>query len=95
MKRAAQPLHGDYTSSPLPDQRRLIDTLFNLQGTKGEARGRWAGGESRVVRVSVSLVFASTEQGKGFVEKGGQATRTNDRLLWTPLCTCSGRDNTG
>lgn len=54
--------------------------------------GGWGGEQSSQ---SVSLVLASTEQGKGFVEKGGQATRTNDRLLWTPLCTCSGRDNTG
>lgn len=46
VKRAAESLHCDYASSALPDQRRLIDTLFNLQGTRGEAWGSQVG-ESR------------------------------------------------
>lgn len=36
VKRGARPLGGDYTSSPPPRQRRLIDALLNLQGSKGE-----------------------------------------------------------
>lgn len=76
VKRAAEPLHGDYTSSALPDQRGLIDTHFNLQGTRGEVR--WG---------RVEIVG---EQFKVFVEKG-QAAWTDDRLLRPPLCPCAGK----
>lgn len=41
MKRAAEALGGNYTSSAVPDRRRLTDTLPNLQGAVGEARGRF------------------------------------------------------
>lgn len=43
VKRAAESLCGNYTSSVLPDRRRLTDTLPNLQDTKGEAQGRLVG----------------------------------------------------
>lgn len=86
VKRAAEPLHGDYTSSALPDQRGLIDTHFNLQGTRGEVR--W--GRVEIVTGSVSFILVATEQFKVFVEKG-QAAWTNDRLLRPPLCPCAGK----
>lgn len=67
LRRAAEPLHGDYTSSAPPGQLRLIDTLFNLQGTRGEARGRWDGGGEEIETGSVSFILVI----KVFVEKGG------------------------
>lgn len=52
MKRAAESLRGNYTSSVLPDRRRLTDTLPNLQGSVGEARGK-----ARLI----SFIFVTTE----------------------------------
>lgn len=44
MRRAAESLRGNYTSSALPDQHGLADTLLNSRGPIGEAQGRFVEG---------------------------------------------------
>lgn len=60
MKRAAESLRGNYTSSVLPDRRRLTDTLPNLQGSVGEARGK-ARRDAETATGLISFIFVTTE----------------------------------
>lgn len=67
VKRGARPLGGDYTSSQPPRQRRLIDALLNLQGSKGE--------ESEIVCFGFFAEFtAGPEERLTWVDSPGQSS---------------------